>query len=74
MKLLKNIFAARDILNNQTLQKNKKQAERTIQINQNVLVKELGVPAEYAAIISSAELFDAEMNLLLQHIMQNKKN
>ncbi len=57
-----NIFAARDILNNpDSTKEQKQQAERTIKVNQNVLVKELGVPAEYAAIISSAELFDAEM-------------
>ena len=57
-----NIFAARDILNDENSTKEQKvQAERTIKVNQNVLVKELGVPAEYAAIISSAELFDAEM-------------
>jgi len=61
-----NIFAARDILNNEDSTKEQKQnAERTIKVNQNVLVKELGVPAEYAAIISSAELFDAEMDAVV---------
>ena len=61
-----NIFAARDILNNPDSTKEQKvQAERTIKVNQNVLVKELGVPAEYAAIISSAELFDAEMDAVV---------
>ena len=58
-----NIFAARDILNNvESTKEQKQQAERTIKVNQNVLVKELGVPVEYASIISSAELFDAEMS------------
>ena len=61
-----NIFAARDILKNKDSTKEQKlQAERTIKVNQNVLVKELGVPAEYAAIISSAELFDAEMDAVV---------
>ena len=61
-----NIFAARDILNNEdSTAEQIKNAKRTIQINQNVLVKELGVPAEYAAIISSAELFDAEMDAVV---------
>jgi len=61
-----NIFAARDILNNENSTKEQKiNAERTIKVNQNVLVKELGVPAEYAAIISSSELFDAEMDAVV---------
>ena len=61
-----NIFAARDILNNpDSTKEQKQQAERTIKVNQNVLVKEIGVPAEYAAIISSAELFDAEMDAVV---------
>jgi len=61
-----NIFAARDILKNKNSTKEQIQnAERTIKVNQNVLVKELGVPAEYAAIISSAELFDAEMDAVV---------
>jgi len=61
-----NIFDARDILNNPDSTKEQKlQAERTIKVNQSVLVKELGVPAEYAAIISSSELFDAEMDAVV---------
>ena len=61
-----NIFAARDILKDENSTKEQKvQAERTIKVNQNVLVKELGVPAEYAAIISSSELFDAEMDAVV---------
>ena len=60
------IFQAQDILNNPDSTKEQKvQAERTIKVNQNVLVKELGVPAEYAAIISSSELFDAEMDAVV---------
>ena len=61
-----NIFAARDILKNpDSTEEQKLNAERTIKVNQNVLVKELGVPAEYAAIISSPELFDAEMDAVV---------
>ena len=56
------IFKAQDVLKNpEASDEDKLNAERTIKVNQNVLVKELGVPAEYAAIISSSELFDAEM-------------
>ena len=58
----KAIFAARDILNNENSTPDQRtEAERTIKINQNVLQKELGVPAEYAAIISSQELFESNM-------------
>ena len=68
-----NIFAARDILANKDSTPDQiKNAKRTIQVNQNVLVKELGVPAEYAAIISSAELFDAEMDAVVA--TYNEKN
>ena len=68
-----NIFAARDILANKDSTPDQiKNAQRTIKVNQNVLVKELGVPAEYAAIISSAELFDAEMDAVVA--TYNEKN
>jgi hypothetical protein len=60
------IFQAQDILKNEdSTEEQKLNAERTIKINQNVLVKEIGVPPEYAAIISSAELFDAEMDAVV---------
>ena len=60
------IFQAQDILKNEnSTEEQKVQAQRTIKINQNVLVKEIGVPPEYAAIISSAELFDAEMDAVV---------
>jgi hypothetical protein len=56
----KAIFSARDVLNNeQSTEEQKKIANQTIKINRNVLQKELGVPAEYEAIISSQELFDS---------------
>ena len=61
-----NIFAAQDILKNEdSTDEQKLNAERTIKINQNVLVKELGVPVEYAAIISEPQLFDAEMDAVV---------
>jgi hypothetical protein len=60
------IFQAQDILKNEdSTEEQKLNAKRTIKINQNVLVKEIGVPPEYAAIISSAELFDAEMDAVV---------
>ena len=55
------IFKNRDILNSlDSTDEEKKIAERNIKIQQNVLTKELGVPAEYVAIISSPELLDFE--------------
>jgi hypothetical protein len=61
------IFKNRDILNDLTsTDEEKKIAERNIKIQQNVLQKELGVPAEYLAIISSPELFDSELRAYIQ--------
>ncbi len=55
-----NIFDARKILENpDSTQEEKTAAEQKIKINQNVLLKEIGVPAEYEAIISSEELFNS---------------
>lgn len=60
------IFQAQDVLKNEnSTEEQKLNAERTIKINQNVLVKEIGVPAEYAAIISVPELFDSEMDAVV---------
>jgi len=60
------IFKQRDILANPDSTKEEKEAaERTITVQQRVLEKELGVPPEYAAIISSPELFDAEMEVVV---------
>ena len=62
----KAIFSARDVLNDKnSTAEQKKVANQTIKINQNILVKEIGVPAEYAAIIGSAELFDSEMDVVV---------
>ncbi len=61
------IFKNRDILNDlASTDEEKKIAERNIKIQQNVLQKELGVPAEYLAIISSPELFDSELRAYIQ--------
>ena len=55
-----NIFDARKILENpDSSAEEKTAAEQKIKINQNVLLKEIGVPAEYSAIISSEELFNS---------------
>jgi len=55
-----NIFDARKILEKpDATAEEKTAAKQKIKVNQNVLEKELGVPAEYAAIISSEELFDS---------------
>ena len=55
-----NIFDARKILEKpDATAEEKAAAEQKIKINQNVLLKEIGVPAEYEAIISSEELFNS---------------
>ena len=55
-----NIFDARDILAKPGVTADeKKAAERKIVLNQNVLQKELGVPAEYQAILTSEEIFNS---------------
>ena len=62
------IFKQRDILNDpESTKEEKEAAERVITVQQRVLEKELGVPAEYAAIISSPELFDAEMEVIVNN-------
>jgi len=71
------IFAARDILSDTDSTPDQiKQAERTIKVNQNILLKEIGTPPEYAAIIGSPELFDAEMDVIVNRYnseMQQKR-
>ena len=67
------IFKQRDIIaDKNSTDEQKKTAERIIKVQQNVLVKELGVPAEYAAIISSSELFDAEMSTVVSTYNQEQ--
>jgi len=54
-----NIFTAEDILTKpDATDKEKLDAQRTIQINQNVLQKELGIPVEYQAILTNETLFN----------------
>jgi hypothetical protein len=61
------IYRNRDILDNpDSTDEEKKIAERNIKIQQNVLQKELGVPAEYIAIISSPELLDYEIQAYIR--------
>ena len=55
-----NIFDAQKILEKPDATEEEKLAARQkIKINQNVLQKEIGVPAEYRAILESEELFDS---------------
>jgi len=55
-----NIFDAQKILEKpDATAEEKTAAKQKIKINQNVLQKELGVPAEYSAILGSEELFDS---------------
>ena len=55
-----NIFDARAILEKpDSTQEEKTAAKQKIVLNQNVLLKEIGVPAEYEAIISNVDLFDS---------------
>ena len=68
------IFKQRDIIADEdSTDEQKKAANRIIKVQQNVLVKELGVPAEYAAIISSQELFDAEMTTVVNTYNESQK-
>ena len=54
-----NIFTAEDILQKQGVTDQEKlEAQRTIQVNQNVLQKELGLPVEYQSILSNETLFN----------------
>ena len=54
-----NIFAARKVLENpDSTAEEKTAAKQKIKVNQNVLLKEIGVPAEYSAIVGSEDLFN----------------
>ena len=56
------IFDQMDIINNpESTPEEIDEAKRRIKINQNVLTKELGVPAEYLSIISDPDLFGDAM-------------
>jgi len=66
------IFDQMDIINNtESTPEQIDAAKRKIKINQNVLTKELGVPAEYLAIISDPDLFGDAMSDYVQ--TENKR-
>ena len=68
------IFDQRKILDDEkSTDEQKKAANQQIKIQQNILIKELGVPPEYAAIISSAELFDAEMTQVVNNYNEGQR-
>ena len=70
-----NIFDARAILEKpDATADEKKAAQQKIKVNQNVLEKEIGVPAEYAAIISSEELFDSYKSGYIEKENQRRVN
>jgi len=70
-----NIFAAREILEKpDATDEERKAAEQKIIVNQNVLLKEIGVPAEYEAIISSPELFDSYKKSYVERENQRRIN
>ena len=70
-----NIFDARKILEKpDATAEEKTAAEEKIKINQNILQKEIGVPAEYAAIISSEELFDSYKSSYVERENQKRIN
>jgi len=68
------IFKQRDIIaNKDSTDAEKKAAERAIKVQQNVLTKELGVPVEYAAIVSNEALFDSEMTTVVNTYNESQK-
>ena len=70
-----NIFDARDILEKaDSTDEEKKAAKQKIILNQNVLLKEIGVPAEYEAIISNKELFDSYKTSYVERENQRRVN
>ena len=70
-----NIFDAQKILDNpDSTPDEKKAAKQKIKINQNVLLKEIGVPAEYSAIISSEELFNSYKSGYVEKENQKRLN
>ena len=70
-----NIFDARAILEKpDSTAEERTAAEQKIKINQNVLLKEIGVPAEYEAIISSEELFNSYKASYVERENQKRVN
>ena len=70
-----NIFDAQKILEKPDATEEEKLAARQkIKINQNVLQKEIGVPAEYRAILESEELFDSYKSGYVEKENQRRLN
>ena len=70
-----NIFDAQKILENpESTAEEKLAAKQKIKINESVLIKEIGVPAEYAAIISSEELFNSYKSSYVEKENQKRLN
>ena len=70
-----NIFDAQKILENpESTAEEKLAAKQKIKINENILIKEIGVPAEYAAIISSEELFNSHKSGYVEKENQKRLN
>ena len=70
-----NIFDARKILEKpDATAEEKTAAKQKIKINQNVLIKEIGVPPEYEAIISSEELFNSYKSSYIEQENQKRIN
>ena len=70
-----NIFDARKILEKpDATAEEKTAAKQKIKINQNVLLKEIGVPSEYEAIISSEELFNSYKSSYIEQENQKRIN
>ena len=70
-----NIFDARKVLEKADATAEEKLAARQkIKINQNILQKEIGVPAEYRAILESEELFDSYKSGYVEKENQRRLN
>ena len=69
-----NIFTAEDILTKpDATDQEKLDAQRTIQINQNVLQKELGIPVEFQAILSNETLFNENQDAYVLSYNQSQR-
>ena len=70
-----NIFAARKVLENpDSTAEEKTAAKQKIKVNQNVLLKEIGVPAEYSAIVGSEDLFNTYKSSYVEQENQRRIN
>ena len=70
-----NIFAARKVLEDpDSTAEEKTAAKQKIKVNQNVLLKEIGVPAEYSAIVGSEDLFNTYKSSYVEQENQRRIN